>query len=191
MFVNSKIKWKVFLAFALLAMGKGYSDYKVLPVNILGQIYSNWCWAASDQMVRNFYSEATSQCDAANSSLGRSDCCWNSSCNVPGTPRVIKPSFRYAYTPIASMNYSAIRGEINSGRPVLYLVNYLPIPNGGNHFRVIVGYDDVGEKILIHDPLPVGAGTKTWITMASYLGGSAYGYVAGTNFQIVKLPAEG
>lgn len=62
-----------------------------LPVRVPAQSQSNWCWAAVSLGVSDFYSQQGStwtQCEVANKTLGRNDCCEEpvpDSCNCPWT----------------------------------------------------------------------------------------------------------
>src|SRR3546814_15936252 len=46
-----------------------------VTVPIRAQETGNWCWIANAQMVHAYFGHSITQCELANSRLGRTDCC--------------------------------------------------------------------------------------------------------------------
>src|SRR5580692_616675 len=54
----------------------------VLPVPLVPQLQSDWCWAASGQMIFNYLGATrVTQCEEVNSALSRTDCCGTVACS--------------------------------------------------------------------------------------------------------------
>jgi peptidase C39-like protein len=80
-----------------------------LPVPFYLQEKSNWCWAASAQMVMEYLGKSVKQCDQANDVIGRNDCCPGpdhqtpEGCNLPEWPFAERPfSTKYGFKAISS-----------------------------------------------------------------------------------------
>ena len=149
------------------------TPYAELPVPLEGQQQSNWCWAASAQMIMEYHGVTVPQCVQANDALGRSDCCGGSPpsvCNTTGWPSFGTYGFLYTTT-IGPFTLDEIAEEIGCReRPIAFTWAW---DGGGGHMMVAFGFDESGW-VLIHDPLPVGYGSTSAITYSAYFDGPGY-----------------
>lgn len=165
----------------------------VLSYPLIGQQETNWCWAATDQMLRQYYSDNAQQCQIANFGLNKNNCCDRfpapSDCNKPSGLSFLKMSGIYSYQPWAGgISYSRIRTQLlNFGRPVIYTIQYVG-GSGVGHVRTITGISDEGGLLLVHESLPVGTGSQIWIPHSNYVGSHAIGYMVNNTYtNIIKL----
>lgn len=71
------------LGLTLLTTSLAYGQSAVLPVPLDRQMQSEWCWAASGEMVFNYLGATRiTQCDQVNAALGRTDCCGTVACTT-------------------------------------------------------------------------------------------------------------
>lgn len=125
-----------------ISLGSPTPGAKELPVHLISQKESNWCWAACAKMVMSYYGETSvKQCDLANWLFQRSDCGdASSSPNCNRTCRVGDVSKVYTNWNIHSIlsrhpvSPSELQGEINLGQPVEVAF----IWNGGLHGHVVL-----------------------------------------------------
>ena len=131
---------------------------KLLPVVHKFSRRSEWCWAASAQMVLHYYSRNVSQCSLANSLFGRRICCLpflSFMCNLPCL--ISKVDWLYKSFGINSsyngnpISFPAIQSEINANQPIEVGFSW---SKGGGHVAIIRGWeqDNKGEWIRINDP---------------------------------------
>ena len=128
---------------------------KILSVTQINQETTNWCWAASSQMIMYYAGTYVQQCYEANSVFGRTDCCSNktsTSCNNGATDNQMYNNFYhwgFANTVYNSyLSYSAVQSEINSNRP--FNIHWAWKYRGG-HAVVVQGYDS-SQNLYINDP---------------------------------------
>jgi hypothetical protein len=134
-------------------------------VPLISQSQSYWCWAASDQMVRQYWNPAGSagQCDDANYAgsvgacriPGGNVCCGSpSSCNQTCTPQIQHdfPSTLVRYGRLSPNEVNVQMGSPCSPFIFLYL-----LPGGVPHWRVARGYLNTlwGDFIHVNDPNPL------------------------------------
>ncbi len=130
---------------------------KQLSFNMQMQTQSNWCWAATANSVSHYFWRWStwSQCRIANGELGSTDCCQNpvpSHCNVPWYLDRALTRTRNFVSIQGPAAFSAVRAEINAGRPVGARIGW---SGGGGHFMVIYGYSMIaGDEFFdIDDPI--------------------------------------
>lgn len=140
-------------------------------VTLRAQENSNWCWAASGEMVMDFLGGDVSQCQQANQRLSRSDCC-NSplpgGCNTTGWPEFTANGYSFDRTSNAPLSWDDVRDQIHcEEKPFAFSWHW---PGGGGHMMVVYGYVTVGgvNYVSIYDPLPVNVGTDTIYTYDYY-----------------------
>lgn len=153
-------------------------------VPYLRQEQTNWCWAASIQMVlRHDGNNAVRQCDLATTLFGGACCSAPSSsvCNQGATPaqqvQVLSAYGRTGNNINGQASYSTIQLEIGANRPVTAGIHW----NGGGGHRVVIrGWnDDNGQRIDVCDPLG-GRGLIYYSDLQSGFGmGNWYGSMIG------------
>ncbi|HYD80324.1 MAG TPA: C39 family peptidase [Paucimonas sp.] len=154
-----------------------------LAFNIEGQKYSQWCWAAVTASVSKFYDAGSTvtQCRLATWKFGSSgDCCSSplpSGCNKPYTTwKALAHVGNLASHVDEGITFSAVKQEIDSGRPVAMAVKWKK--SGSRHAIVITGYDEAsgGNTITVQDP---GRGGSTSVLKfadfpGNYKGGATW-----------------
>lgn len=140
-------------------------------VTLRGQEQSNWCWAASGQMVMNTLGASVTQCDEVNRRYGRTDCCNTptpSACNQTGWPEPDRYGFTFRTTSDAPLTWAQVKEEIHcGGRPFAFSWHW---PGGTGHMMVVTGYKtDMGTNYMyVSDPLPQNAGSLNIYTYDYY-----------------------
>ena len=147
-----------------------------LPIVQRGQHTTQWCWAASAQMVMESLGKHVRQCDQANAEFGRADCCQTptrAACIDGGWPQFQRFNFTALTTSNAALSWDQLRTEIALGRvPFTFSWHYI---GGGGHMLVAKGFKTIdGVKyVTIVDPMPVDIGDTRDITYDSYV--TSYG----------------
>ncbi len=140
-------------------------------VTLRAQEHSNWCWAASGEMVMDFLGVDVSQCQQANQRLGRNDCCNNpfpNDCNKTGWPEFSANGFKFDRTNDAPLSWDEVRSQIHcKEKPFAFSWHW---PGGGGHMMVVYGYVTINDVnyVSVYDPLPVGIGTDVIYTYDYY-----------------------
>jgi hypothetical protein len=143
---------------------------------------TNWCWAATTEMIAEHLGQSIEQCELANAELQRSDCCSgdcprNPMCSRPGWPKFaeIGVAFEESENPLT---WDQIKNEIGThSRPLAYA--YGPKTGGVGHILVIYGFSEMGETDqdrLLHlkDPWAPCAGDDRSITYSEYNNSGIY-----------------
>src|SRR3546814_994727 len=96
--------------------------FGAVTVPIHPQETGNWCWIANVQMVHAYFGHSITQCELANSRLGRTDCCTpagdapcpkTDNCNTPGNTRGAIESLGYTVTQAnVPLTWDELRKEI-------------------------------------------------------------------------------
>lgn len=127
---------------------------RVLQVPFMRQQTQVWCWAATIEMVSQYYGRSIDQCQILSAYLSGNCCALPQFCLVaaPNMQTIQAGLFRLAglrsdYVPSA-LPFGVIQAEIDAGRPII--VGYRGSFSG--HVVVIVGYDAQG-RLWIHDPI--------------------------------------
>ncbi len=175
-----------FSALAVLALSLAFSaPGEVLPVPMIYQQQDNWCWAASCQMILQYYGRFVPQCAMANWCFGRSTCCGNvvwpngtgSLCNqgnnMGATSGRDMDDVLAGWGPVYSvdvtrpLSWSEVQAAAAAGRPFAIGFSWLPLGSGG-HAMVGKGYS--GSYVYYNDPWP-GNGPAyrlySWMVSAS------------------------
>jgi Papain-like cysteine protease AvrRpt2 len=131
-------------------------SWKRLSFTMQHQQQTQWCWAATSVSVARFYDGRTrwTQCGMVDAALGQHGCCHQGGSARCNRPNVLDaPLARadiLARRQNAAVGYSAIRAEIDAGRPVAWRIGWR---GGGGHFAVIEGYQRRGAQwVAIDDP---------------------------------------
>lgn len=161
------------LLLALSAVGTT-ATAGVLNVPLYYQEHSNWCWAASAQMVLKF-SKGTqyTQCGIVNYAFNINYACgnttfyWNSNANqgnwnyyVDDTMNAYWGGNRF-YQQNGSISYSSLQSRINAGKPFVMSWRW---SSGGAHDVVVKGFS--GNYVYFNDPWD-GAYTRTYAATVS------------------------
>jgi hypothetical protein len=156
-----------------------------LNVPMHAQETSNWCWAASGQMIMDFLGRNVAQCTEANNRFGRSDCCSIALCPNPVTPTYVNkqcigcpcpgwPEFnKYGFDFSRTSNKALSWDELNNQiiclrRPVAFSWGWT---GGGGHMMVARGLRiavDGTEYVEINDPWSPCSGDHRFITYTFY-----------------------
>jgi hypothetical protein len=144
---------------------------------LIGQETSQWCWAASGEMVMEYHGASVAQCDEANKRFGRSDCC-NSPvpgmCVMTGWPEFPKYGFTFANTSDAPLTWEEVKNQIYcKERPFCVTWHWT---GGGGHMMTCPAYCEVDgiRYVTINDPLPVNQGSTRILTYQRYVSGPGY-----------------
>lgn len=156
--------------------GQHWDGDALLTVSLIPQQQSNWCWAASSEMVMAYMGDDVAQCEQANQELGRSDCCSNPGpCNVTGTPTLNFNGFTWANNAVGiwlgtegPLSFDTLVSEIQNARPVIFAWNWA---GGGGHVMVVIGATvrEGVQWVTINDPWSPNQGDQTDITYATWV----------------------
>ncbi len=161
-----------------------------LAVPLHPQETSNWCWAASGQMVMDYLGHSVSQCAQANHLFSRTDCCTIDLCPVPteapqydtlgncigcacgGWPEFGNWGFNSTRTSDKALTWDQVKNEISnepccSKRPFTFTWHW---PGGGGHTMVAKGYLSLSgvNYVVMLDPWSPCVGDETIITYDFY-----------------------
>lgn len=159
-----------------------------ISVPIKPQETNNWCWIACTQMVHSYFGHSITQCDLANTRLGRTDCCNSNddgtcrktdNCNTPGNTKATIESLNYTVTQSTTpLAWDVLRKQIYcSKKPMVFGDG---AANGGvGHVRVIYGYveADGTRWVSLSDPWSPCMGSDDLISYETYSNTSAPGRV--------------
>jgi hypothetical protein len=153
----------------------------LLDVPLDPQLQSEWCWAASAEMVMAYLGTNVEQCAQANYLFGRTDCCTNadsaedlSECNQPGWPNWSYWGFSFEETAIGTaLSFAQLQTEIAANRPVGFAWSW---STGGGHYMVATGTevgDDGTQYVTINDPWAPNIGDQVTLTYTDWVAGPA------------------
>lgn len=137
-----------------------------LSVSLIQQEHSNWCWAASTQMVLNYKGKWMEQCAMANRSFGLNYACgeptfdWDDPANEGNYNSEVAKLLIYkglSAKVVGSMSLSSIKAKIDASKPIIFGWSWT---GGGGHDVVLKGYS--GSDLYFNDPWP-GEGSY-WMT---------------------------
>jgi len=132
---------------------------KTIPVPMIKQEQTQWCWAGCADMGLDYYGNAgIRQCDLANWAFGLSGCCSTPSsslCNQ-GLPDAKISQLWTAYGiqnsyTASSVPFATLQSENNANRPVEVAYSW---NGGGGHVAIVRGWDQnaTGPFLLVNDP---------------------------------------
>jgi hypothetical protein len=161
---------------------------RMLPVPLMPQEQTLWCWSACCAMVLAYYGTPQTQCVVANAGLDHADCCQNPlprGCNDtiwtvhPTEADIITVYARFGRSAthlFGSISFDDLRTEIDSnpGRPVEVCYAWT---GGDSHVALVCGYsvDAAGAPFVeVNDPadkiglisfssLQTAYGLGTWV----------------------------
>ena len=126
-----------------------------LAVPLHPQEATQWCWAASGQMVMEYLGHGVTQCTQANQRLARTDCrCDNCSsgleptCDEDGRPEFERNGFDFDWREGEPLSWSELTEQLsieNRSRrtPVAFSWKFT---GGGGHMMVAKGYQSQGGE---------------------------------------------
>jgi hypothetical protein len=141
---------------------------------------SQWCWAASGEMVMKTVKPGTivTQCDEANKRFGLTNCCYSPfpACVRGGWPQFKKYGFNNLLKH-GPLTFEEITQEISpscGNRPFAFSWHWL---GSGGHMMVAVGYlhnfVDNSNYVIYDDPWPPNVGTdEVFITYDYFVAGA-------------------
>ena len=151
----------------------------LLDVPLDPQQQTEWCWAASAEMVMGYLGTNVQQCAEANYAVGRTDCCTSSAsaenaCNQPGWPDWSYWGFNFEETAYGTaLSFAQLEVEIAANRPVGFAWAWT---GGGGHYMVATGTevdDDNVQYVTINDPWAPNVGDQVTLTYDDWVAGPA------------------
>jgi Papain-like cysteine protease AvrRpt2 len=133
---------------------------KVLPVPRITQEKNRWCWAASADMVADYYrNPELTQCNFANKLLDRTDCCkdkletCNEGCTAEDVAEVYQQFNIESHFTEGQVSPERLVAEIDADRPVQVGFRWRGGPGG--HVVIVTGHgrDQQGVFFGVNDPL--------------------------------------
>lgn len=153
-----------------------------LPVSLFAQETSQWCWAASGQMLMSYAGYPVKQCEQANHAGSRTDCCSTptpSACVFSGWPDLNYYGFNSTTTSSGTaLSWDSLRSEIvNNRRPVAFSWAWT---GGGGHMMVAIGAKTVGTSnyVTMNDPWSPNWGGQSDILYSAFVSGSGYSHIS-------------
>lgn len=163
--------------FASLLIGRtalAQSGSTPLSTHLRAQETSDWCWAASAEMVMETLGKRVPQCEQARSQgFCSSDCCGNPTplcCIQSGWPQFEKFSYDSKYFDRA-LTWDELKTELGvHRRPVAFSYHHSR-GSGVNHMMVAYGFEEHGLIRLVHvlDPWPPRIGDCREISYSEYI----------------------
>ena len=149
----------------------------LLPVRLRPQETEGWCWAASVEMILNYFGAAFSQCDIANKQFSTERCCPDPPGEYRGGawPEFEKFGFTCKTTQTA-LSWGVVSGEIRAGRPFVFCRRW---DGGQYHLMVVSGcyLTATGRRyIQIHNPSPPGVGGIHKVPYRQYVHGNGFAH---------------
>ena len=169
---------------------------ETLPVTLISQETSMWCWAASGEMTAEYIAGGNvQQCVEANARFGRTDCCDSptpTACIEGGWPDGLYASAGLAWdrTTDAALDLGVLKHQVSqqkycARKPFAFTWHW---NSGGGHMMVARGFQTVvipeqriGDFTLpsmtfnmveVNNPWPPNVGTHEWITYSNYVSGA-------------------
>ncbi len=173
-----------------------------LPVPLDGQLQSNWCWAATTQMIAEYSGVVVDQCAEANYNTGRTDCCTNpasasdtSMCNKTGWWLLSYYGFNLtdlwqlncpinaacSATGNSALSFLQLANETSANRPVAFAWHW---KSGGGHAMAAIGtksfiqwfqsFPILREYVTVNNPAPQGVGDQYDQLYTDWVSGTTY-----------------
>jgi hypothetical protein len=180
---------------AVASLGQGVASAQLLDVPKIGQAGTQWCWAASAEMIHDYCrpeaARAVGQCTLAHGILCGCKCREpggydvSAECDVgtpfttPFLPKILE-DYRLSVeqTPEGqALTAGSLACQIQTLKsPVAFWWNYgLNCDDGPGHIAVAMGWHVTAEGsslVAVLDPLPVGEGDRYWVTYQGFACGS-------------------
>lgn len=152
----------------------------ILSVSMQRSCCSLWCWAAVSSTITHILGSPVSQSEVFETVYGNlgidcsrccSDNCSNSACNLRADIGTVLAQLNLNYggkKNLADVSYGDICGQINAGKPVAGVIQYLELQ--GEHYLLIVGHSGT-DSLTIGDPVD---GHLFAASYSAYLNAGAY-----------------
>jgi hypothetical protein len=132
-------------------------EWDRLDLSVPLQEQNNWCWAATSDGIAHYYDSSSTwtQCEIANTTLGRTDCCAggaSGACNVPYyLGNALSTVAHFDHWESGAAAFQVVDDEIDAKRPLCVRIGW---SGGGGHFIAIGGYRDIGggQHVHVEDP---------------------------------------
>jgi hypothetical protein len=154
-----------------------------LVVALIGQEATNWCWAASAQMIAAYWGKKSPQCRQVQAEGHVSGCCnatdhaaspLPNGCDTTGWPddTFSQDTLQFSIAN-SQLSWEQVKGEIDKGQPFAFSWLY----NNGNqgHMMVAIGYVEAQttagpiRQIRYMNPLPISEGEPDQISYDLYV----------------------
>ena len=157
---------------------------------LFGQTEPAWCWAASIQMVLAWLRgdggpDQALIANTGSASSPRVDCRIGANrrrkeCGLSDLAQPLdRNGVAYKFWAPDTATFQLIASEIKAGRPVLAEVSFSSATALGKHAVVIVGVDESAQLLRVHNPDPIGVGSRCWISDRCLRGELSLGGVYG------------
>ncbi len=196
---------------AVVTAAQTNAPNKILPIALVAQEQSQWCWAATAEMTMRFAARKTGtqippQCAQATKAqdqakflkqFDREDCCasdhanaGSKPCNTPWFPEYANWGFTRTRTEGAP-SWEQLKLLIDNDQPLAFLWRWKPVSKGYAHYMVAIGYKETSNNRFVEylDPGPVGKGSKTTVPYDAWVGGDSgmYRHVFGIYFTDIAI----
>jgi hypothetical protein len=155
-----------------------YTWIDTLGVPLIPQQQTNWCWAASAQMIAKSLGLDIKQCEEANHYFGRTNCCTDaaaasdtSGCNDKngGWPEFSAWGMSSSMVDNGGLTLDQVKDQVvTKGKPFAFSWKWT---GTGGHMMVAVDYlrFDNQDWIAVNDPWAPNVGTRSLITYSRFL----------------------
>jgi len=152
-----------------------------LNVPLDPQLQTQWCWAASAEMIMAYLGTNIQQCAQANYRFNRTDCCTSAAsaeggteCNQSGWPDWSYWGFSFEETAVGSaLSFAELQAEFAANRPVGFAWSWT---GGGGHYMVATGTEvdaNSVEYVNVSDPWLPNVGDEVTLTYDDWVAGPA------------------
>lgn len=119
-----------------------FANGNSLGVPSIAQKTNSWCWAASSEMILDFFRKNISQCELVSDLYFPNTryCCQSPTpqeCIKGGWPRLDFYGVRYSTTSNSAVSWQQIKNDIDRGAPLLASFK---LASGVGHMVTVVGY---------------------------------------------------
>jgi hypothetical protein len=131
------------------------SQEQRLDIAEIRQTGTNWCWAASGEMVMSHYDRRVPQCEQVNTTYGFSHCCGDlvePECDKTGWPDFGRYDFDFKRTDSAALSWDQIKEQIAcKSNPIAFSWKWV---GGSGHMMVIKGFQEIDgvSYLSVNDP---------------------------------------
>jgi len=148
-----------------------------VPNTLRPQETGNWCWAATTQMLAQHVGITVQQCELANHSFAKTNCCdfqnpnqpcpKTNDCNTPGWPVLDYVGMKFNETGTAR-SWSDMQNQLYCAQKPMGFAYGTPGVVG--HVLVIKGYVTLNgtDYLVLNDPWAPCSGQERIITYAEY-----------------------
>lgn len=131
------------------------SQSHTLNIAEIRQVGTNWCWAASSEMVMSHYNSRVPQCEQVNAAYNLTHCCGSivePDCDRTGWPDFARYGFDFKRTNSAALSWEQVKEQLAcKNNPIAFSWRW---PGGSGHMMVIKGFQVVDgvNYLSVNDP---------------------------------------